>query len=78
MTSPVPLDVGGARLEAHDVGLLKRKLGSVFDCQHALAMTDIARKRIEERSLAGTRAAGDDHVKGGWPQRSQGDAPSRG
>ncbi len=58
-------DVRRARFEAHDVLLLKLKLGRVLDRDDALAVRNEAGQRIEQRRFTGAGAAGDDHVEAG-------------
>ena len=57
------LDVRRARLEPHDVRLLELELGRVLDGDDALVVGDERREAVEERRLAGARAAGDEDVQ---------------
>ncbi len=56
------LEVGRARFEANDVGLLQLKLGGVLAGDDALVVIDAAGHAVEQRGLARARAAGDQHV----------------
>src|SRR3984957_8000946 len=51
-----------ARLEPHYMGLLELEFGRVLAGDDSLIKVDIVRQTIQERSLAGARPAGDDHV----------------
>jgi hypothetical protein len=51
------LDVGRARLQAHDVRLLQLKFGRVLGGDHALVVIDVAGEAVEERRLARPGAA---------------------
>ena len=56
------LDVGRARLEAHDMRLLQLQLGGVLAGDDALVVLDVAGQAVEQRRLAGAGAAGDEDV----------------
>ena len=56
------LEVGRARLEAHDVRLLELKLGRVLAGDDALVVLDVAGEAVEQRRLARAGAAGDEDV----------------
>ncbi len=56
-------DVRRTRLEPRDVLLVQLELGRVFDRDDALALGDEARQHVEQRRLAGARAAADERVQ---------------
>ena len=51
------LDVGHARLEAHDMLALELKLGRILDRDQALVLGNPFRQHIEQRALARAGAA---------------------
>ena len=58
----LPLDVRGTGLEPHDMRLLQPKFRRVLDRHDTLVLGNVAGQEVEERRLAGSRAAGDDDV----------------
>ena len=56
------VDVLGASLHAADMLLVELQLGRVLDGDDAVLHRDEAREHVEERGLAGARAARDDDV----------------
>ena len=59
------LGVGRAGLEGHDVLLAELELGRVLDRDDPLVLGDERREDVEERRLAGARAARDEDVEAG-------------
>ena len=55
-------DVRRARFQADDMRLLELQLGCVFDGDDALGLRNESGQYVEQRGLAGTRAAGNKHV----------------
>ncbi len=62
VTSSLALEIGRARFEAHDVGLLKLKFGSVLAGDDALVGVNITGKTVQKRRLARAGTAGNQHV----------------
>src|SRR5256714_6002526 len=56
------LDVGRAGFQPHHMRLLQLKFGGVFAGDDALVVLDELRQAVQQRGLAGTCAAGDQHV----------------
>ena len=65
------LDVRRPGLERDDVRLLEPQLGVVLDGDDPLAGRHRRRQRVEQRRLAGARAAGDDDVELALDDRAQ-------
>jgi hypothetical protein len=61
----LPFYVGGARLEPRDMLLGKLQLRGVFDRDNAFLIRDEAGQHVEQRRLAGARAAADETVEPG-------------
>ena len=55
-------EIRGARLKAHDMGLLELELGRVLAGDDSLIHVDIVRQAVQEGRLARASAAGNDHV----------------
>ena len=56
------LDVGRAGFQPHHMRLLQLKFGGVFAGDDALVMLDELGQAVQQRGLAGTGTAGDQHV----------------
>jgi hypothetical protein len=67
--SSLALHVRGPRLQTHDVRLQELELGGILDRHDPLGHRNGRRERVEQRRLAGTGAAGDEHVQAGVHRR---------
>ena len=56
-------DIGRTRFELNHVGLLQLQLGRILDRDDAFGRIDHAGKRVEQRGLARSRAAGNEYVQ---------------
>jgi hypothetical protein len=60
--SPLALEIGRSRLKPHHMRLLELQLGAVLAGDDALIRVDIGGQAVEQRRLAGTGAARNDHI----------------
>jgi hypothetical protein len=70
-------EIGRARLQTHDMGLLQLQLGGVLASDDALVHVDIGGQTVEQGRLARTRAARNDDVTARTPDHGEHARPFR-